>query len=60
MSYRLLITEQAPSSGQGRGRPRKHGLPSRTHAQPTTSTAPMSTTPTTTATSAPPGHSPYI
>ena len=39
------MARRAPGSGRGRGRPRKHSLPSRTRAPPTTSTAPASTTP---------------
>ena len=59
MLYRLLMAGRAPDFRQGRGRPRKHGLPLRTCAPPTASTAPVSTTPTTATTSTPPGHPPH-
>ena len=46
---------QAPSSGRGRGRPRKHDLLPHTKALPTTSTTLASTTPTSDGSSIPPG-----
>ena len=42
-------------SRRGRGRLRKHGLPPRTHAPPTTSTTPTLTTPTSDGCFVPPG-----
>ena len=59
MLCRSLIAGQGPGSGQSRGRSRKHGLSPRTHCPATTPTAPVSTTPTTAATSASLGHSPH-
>ena len=50
---------QGSSSGQGRGRLKKHGLPPHTCAPPNTFTSSAFTTPTTTTTSTPPSHPPH-
>ena len=39
------MARRTPSSGRGKGRPRKHGLPPHTCTAPTTSSTPASTTP---------------
>ena len=44
MLYKLVMAGQTPSSRRCRGRPRKHGLPPRTHITPITSSTPPSTT----------------
>ena len=54
--YRSFMVGWGFSSGWGRDRLRKHGLPHRTRALPITSAAPMSTTPTIATTSTPLGH----
>ena len=53
------MAERGSSFKRGRGKLRKHGLPSRTRAPPTTFTALVSTTTTTVITSTLPGHPPH-
>ena len=54
MLYKSFMAGQESSSFEwGRARLKKHGLPPHIHSSPTTSTAPASNTPTTTATSTP-------
>ena len=49
------MTGQTPSSGRGRGRPKKHSLPPRIRGLPTTSTVLVSTIPVSDASSIPLG-----
>ena len=55
MLYKSVMAGQTHGSRRGRGRSRKHGLPTHTHALITTSTAPTSTTPVGDGSSVPPG-----
>ena len=56
MLYKPVMTGWTPSYGQGRDRSRKHGLPPRTRAPPTTtSIVSASTTPVSDGCSVPPG-----
>ena len=53
------MLRRGSSSGQGRGRPRKHDLPPHICTSPTVSTAPASTTSTAATTSTTSSHSPH-
>ena len=59
MLYKSLMAERGSNSRQGRGRPKKHGLPPCTYVPPTTSAALASNTLTIVTTSIPPSHPPH-
>ena len=57
--YKSLMAGRGSGFRRGKGRPRKHGLPSHTRGPSITFIVPTSTTPTTAAAFSPPAHFPH-